>query len=194
MPLALAAAMWLWLPESVRLLALRPGTGPRIATTLRRINPALVFPPDAQFIAARQRPGEARAVAAGSGVAAAGMPLGFVSRYLVPLFTDRRAAITLLLWFIFFCNTTVLNLLNQWLPTFVTTTGLPQADSLRIASTLQFGGMVGVITMGVLADRFGFFRVLATAFFGAGTFVALTGTVGGSAALLLITIPIAGSA
>jgi len=193
LPVALAAAMWVWLPESVRLLALRPGTAGQIVTTLRRINPALSFPPDVEFTLAREKVASRPAGAdAGGQIPVIGPALGFVTNYLVPLFTDRRAVITLLLWFIFFCNTTVLNLLNQWLPTLVTTTGLPQGESLRIASTLQFGGMVGVISMGILADRFGFFRVLATAFLTAGVFVGLVGSVGATAPLLVATIAIGG--
>ena len=64
--------------------------------------------------------------------------------------------IALILWVIFFLNLTVLNLLNSWLPTLVDTTGLPHDQALRIASSFQFGGMIGVISMGVLADRAGF--------------------------------------
>ena len=132
-PLFLVLAMWAWLPESVRLLALRPGTGPRIAGILRTVNPALEFPADTQFVNTREPP----------------------KREFRPfqLFTEGRTSTTLLLWVIFFLNLTVLNLLNSWLPTLVDTTGLPHEQALRIASSFQFGGMVGVISMGVLSDR-----------------------------------------
>jgi MFS transporter, AAHS family, 4-hydroxybenzoate transporter len=86
----------------------------------------------------------------------------------------------------------VLNLLNNWLPTLVNTTGLPQEQALRVASSLQFGGMVGVVSMGMLADRFGFFRVLPIGFFVSGTFVGLVGSVGTSVYLLVAMIAIAG--
>jgi MFS transporter, AAHS family, 4-hydroxybenzoate transporter len=171
-PLFLAAAMYVWLPESPRLLALRPGTDATIARTLRAIDPALKFAADTKFTLAQER--------------AADTPR-------VPqLFTDRRAAITLVLWFIFFMNTTVLNVLNNWLPTFVNSTGLPQTTALRVASSLQFGGVVGVISMGMLADRYGFFRVLTVGFLVGGVFVGLIGTVGAQAALLAATIAVAG--
>src|SRR5258708_5420378 len=55
-PLFLLIAMWAWLPESVRLLALRPGNGPRISAILRRVNPALEFPADVRFVNSRQHP------------------------------------------------------------------------------------------------------------------------------------------
>jgi AAHS family 4-hydroxybenzoate transporter-like MFS transporter len=172
LPLVLAAAMYFWLPESVRLLALRPGTRHQIARTLRSINPALEFSDDTIFTLSQE------------GVA--NTPRVF------QLFTERRLAMTLLLWFVIFLNTTVLNLLNNWLPTLINSTGLPQVVALRVASSLQFGGLVGVITMGMLADRFGFFPVLAAGFFVAACFVGLIGSVGAAAAVLAATIAIAG--
>ncbi len=171
-PLVLLLAMWAWLPESVRLLALRPGTGARIAGILRRINPALEFPPDVRFVNPRERPkAEFRPV---------------------QLFTESRAPITLLLWLLFFLNLTVLNLLNSWLPQLVDTTGLPHDQALRIASSFQFGGMLGVISMGIMADRFGFFRVLPTAFLVGGAAVGMVGSVGTSIYLMVAMIAVAG--
>ena len=171
-PLILLVAMWVWLPESARLLALRPGNGARIAAILRQINPALEFPADVQFVNPRERP------------KAEFRPF--------QLFTGNRAAITLIVWVIFFLNLTVLNLLNSWLPTLVDTTGLPHEQALRIASSFQFGGLVGVISMGMLADRFGFFRVLPIAFVVGGMAVGLVGSVGTSIVLLVAMIAVAG--
>jgi MFS transporter, AAHS family, 4-hydroxybenzoate transporter len=172
LPLILVVAMLFWLPESVRFLALRPGNGDRIARTLRGINQNLSFAPDVRFVVANEQPDTEIRV--------------------VQLFTDGRMAMTLLIWIIFFMNTTVLNLLNNWLPTLVTTTGLPQDQSLRIATLLQLGGVVGVISMGMLADRFGFFRVLATGFLVAGIAIGLVGSVGTSVYLLVAGIAVAG--
>lgn len=171
-PLFLLLALWAWLPESARLLALRPGNSARIAAILRGINPALVFPDDVVFVNAHEPPkGEFR-------------PL--------QLFTENRAAMTLIVWVIFFLNLTVLNLLNSWLPTLVDTTGVAHDTALKIASSFQFGGMAGVIAMGMLADRFGFFRVLPVAFVVGGIAVGLVGSVGGSIALMVAMIAVAG--
>jgi MFS transporter, AAHS family, 4-hydroxybenzoate transporter len=172
LPLFLAAAMYVWLPESVRLQALRPGNDAEIARTLKTINPALSFPSNVTFTLAQEATADTPRV--------------------VQLFTDGRIAITILLWLVISLNTTVLNLLNQWLPTLINGTGLPQAVALRVASSLQFGGVIGVISMGMLADRYGFFRVLAIGFFVAGTFVGLIGSVGTSAFMLAATIGVAG--
>jgi len=154
------------------LLALRPGNEARIARTLRKINPTLSFGDDVKFVVAEeQRKNKPR---------------------LVQLFTERRTAITLLLWATLSFNTMVLNTLNSWLPTLVGTAGLPQEQALRVASALQFGGLIGVIGMGVLADRFGFFVVLATAFCVAGVSVGLAGSVGTSVYLLVAVLAVAG--
>jgi len=171
-PLFLLLAMWAWLPESVRLLALRPGTGPRIAGILRQVNPALAFPADVQFVNAREKPkGEFRPF---------------------QLFTEGRTSTTLILWVIFFLNLTVLNFSNSWLPTLVDRTGMPHDQALRVASSFQFGGMIGVISMGMLADRVGFFRVLPIAFLVGGTCVGLIGSVGTSIYLMVAMIAVAG--
>ena len=172
LPLVLALAMVVWLPESVRLLALRPGNNASIIRTLRRINTDLTFAPDVQFIVANERTEKKLRV--------------------FQLFTKGRTAITLLLWVILFLNTIVLNLLNNWLPSLVATTGLPQDQALRIASMLSFGGFVGVLGMGVFVDRFGFFRVLAVGFFIGGIAVGLVGLVGTNVALLVAVITVAG--
>jgi AAHS family 4-hydroxybenzoate transporter-like MFS transporter len=171
-PLLLLIAMWAWLPESARLLALRPGNGPRIAAILKRINPALEFPSDVTFVNAHEQPKpEFR-------------PL--------QLFTESRTQVTLMIWVIFFLNLTVLNLLNSWLPTLVDSTGMPHEQALRVATTFQLGGMVGVISMGRMADRFGFFRVLPIAFVVGGLAVAAAGSVTASIVLLVAMIAVAG--
>jgi AAHS family 4-hydroxybenzoate transporter-like MFS transporter len=86
----------------------------------------------------------------------------------------------------------VLNLLNSWLPSLVDSTGLPHEQALRIASTFQLGGMVGVISMGMLADRYGFFRVLPIAFLIGGAAVGMVGSVGTSIVLMVAMIAVAG--
>lgn len=48
-------------------------------------------------------------------------------------------------------------------------------DAVRTTTFFQFGGMAGVICMGLLADRFGFYRVMIAGFLVAS---ALTATIG----------------
>jgi AAHS family 4-hydroxybenzoate transporter-like MFS transporter len=93
---------------------------------------------------------------------------------------EGRTAITVLIWLSLFMNTLALNYLNNWLPTLTTETGLPEAQALRAAAALQFGGILGVISLGFLADRFGFFKVLTGSFAAGGVFISLIGWAGGA--------------
>src|SRR5258706_15934646 len=153
----MAIVLWTWLPESIRLLTVKGRDG-EVAAILRKINPALSFPRDTHFVlrqeahdqsASRLRPAR--------------------------LFMEGRKATTVLIWLCLFMNTLALNYLNNWLPTLTTETGLPEAQALRAAASLQFGGMLGVISLGFLADRFGFFKVLAASFTAGGGFFACFG-------------------
>jgi AAHS family 4-hydroxybenzoate transporter-like MFS transporter len=142
-----------------------------VAGILRKINPALSFPRDTHFVL-RQESHERSA------------------DKLRParLFMEGRTASTVLIWLCLFMNTLALNYLNNWLPTLTTETGLPEAQALRAAASLQFGGMLGVISLGFLADRFGFFKVLAASFTAGGIFIALIGWAGAAFYPLAATI------
>ena len=144
--LAMGAALWLWLPESIRLLTVQ-GKTEGVLAILKKINPALSFAPGTQFVL-RQ---ELREASAGRF-----RPLR--------LFAENRTASTVLIWLCLFMNTLALNYLNNWLPTLTAETGLAEAQALRAAAFLQVGGMFGVIILGLLSDRFGFFRVLGVSF------------------------------
>jgi len=170
----MACALILWLPESIRLLTVQGRSG-EIAALFRKINPALNFAPDTEFVL-RQEMRETSA-----------------NRYRpARLFMEGRAATTALLWLALFMNTLALNYLNNWLPTLTTEAGLADAQALRAAAFLQVGGMFGVISLGFLADRFGFYRVLACSFTFGGLFIGSIGWAGDSFYLLAATIFAAG--
>jgi MFS transporter, AAHS family, 4-hydroxybenzoate transporter len=160
MTLVMAAALWIWLPESIRFLTIR-GRNEAIAAILRRMNPNLKFEPGTEFKLPREGQQDARRLQPGK------------------LFSDGRSGVTILIWLSFFMNLLALNYLNNWLPTLTTETGLPAGQALRAAASLQFGGMLGIITMGFLSDRFGFDRVLAVAFVAGGLCIAMIGFAGG---------------
>ncbi len=172
--LLMAVVLWTWLPESIRLLTVQAKTG-GIVAILRKINPALTFEPGTQFVL-RQ---EVRERSADKFRPAR-------------LFMEGRSGITVLIWLCLFMNTLALNYLNNWLPTLTTETGLAEPEALRAAAFLQFGGMLGVISLGFLADRFGFYRVLAGSFAGGGLFIGLIGWAGGVFYPLAGTIFLAG--
>src|SRR6266550_7315496 len=168
--LFMAAVLWTWLPESIRLLTVKGRDG-EVAGILRKINPALSFPSDAHFVLRQEAHDKS-------------------ANRLRParLFMEGRTASTVLIWLCLFMNTLALNYLNNWLPTLTTETGLPEAQALRAAASLQFGGMLGVISLGFLADRFGFFKVLAASFTAGGIFIALIGWAGAAFYPLSATI------
>lgn len=162
MTFAMAGVLWVWLPESIRLLTLQ-GRSDDVIAMLRKINPALSFDPGTRVVLRE----ELREQSANQ-------------LRVVRLFREGRTVVTILIWLCLFMNTLVLNYLNNWLPTLTTETGLPAAQALRAAASLQFGGILGVITLGFLADRFGFFKVLTGSFGAGGLFIAVIGWAGGA--------------
>ena len=160
--LLMAGVLSIWLPESIRLLTVQ-GKTDGIIRILHKINPALSFSSDTQFVL-RQELREANA-----------------NRFRpVRLFMEDRTASTILIWLCLFMNTLALNYLNNWLPTLTSETGLAEARALQAAAFLQVGGMLGVITLGFLADWLGFFRVLAGSFALGAIFIGLIGAAGGA--------------
>jgi AAHS family 4-hydroxybenzoate transporter-like MFS transporter len=174
MTLLMALALWTWLPESIRLLTVQ-GRTREIIDIFKQINPALSFAPDTQFVL-RQEMKEASA------------------NRLRParLFLEGRA------------QTTALNLalpvheyagtqLSQQLAAHahdrsgVSGSGSPAGGSLPASRR-----HAGVISLGFLADRFGFYRVLACSFAFGGLFIGLIGWAGDSFYLLAATIFAAG--
>ena len=173
-PLLFGAALMLWLPESIRFLILRDPRSPQIAAILNKIDPRLHFARGTMFTMPRH---EARNPARRHVFSAAQQ-----------LFTEHRAFTTALLWACLFMNLIVLNFLNNWLPTLVIDIGLPAPQALRAATALQFGGIAGIVTMGILADRFGYYRVLGGVFTMGGLMIALIAVAGVSLVPLVIAI------
>jgi AAHS family 4-hydroxybenzoate transporter-like MFS transporter len=156
LPLLLVLVLVRWLPESLRFLSLDPvGKRAKILAILRQIEPAVQHADHVQFISERR---------------------GTIRWPVIELFRERRATMTCMLWLIFFVNLVCLNFLNNWLPTLMSAT-MPVHDAVRTTTFFQFGGMAGVICMGILADRFGFYRVMTLGFAVAAVMVATIGSV-----------------
>ncbi len=167
-PLLLAVALALFLPESVRFLATRPGTSDRIARILKQMNPALAFSPGDEFA----------------------LPAESKKTGLRParLFADGRAVMTMLLWITYLVCLISLNTLNNWLPEALSMLGLARDEAVRTTTLFQFGGIAGVLLFGIAADRIGYARVLVLAFLGLAVFVAAIGSIGPSTALLALAV------
>ncbi|HYK79481.1 MAG TPA: MFS transporter [Micropepsaceae bacterium] len=158
LPLILAAVLLLFLPESVRFLAAKTGRSHEIAAILRKAEPARSFPPDTEFVLAAEPKNK-----------------GFRP---TQLFTEGRAVTTMLLWLVFLVTLASLNTLNNWLPLALNMAGLPEQQAVRLTTLFQFGGIAGVLLLGIFADRIGYPRVLILAFIGLAIFVAATGLMG----------------
>jgi len=169
-PLLLVPLLAWRLPESVRFLAASGRAPGRVAELLRQISPSTVFAPNARFVVHETH--------------LAGIPV-------VHLFREGRAAVTLLLWVVFFMSLLDLYFLANWLPTVLNDLGASVSLAVVIGSLLQVGGVVGTFALGSVIDRFSF-RALALVYFGAVFAVGAIGQLGHSAVLVSIAIFAAG--
>ncbi len=145
-PLLLVPVLAVALPESVRFLALAGRDDGLIVAVLARFFPAAQFGPGTRFQASEAR--------------LPGLPVKH-------LFSAGRAQVTLLLWVVFFMSLLDLYFLSNWLPTVLNDLGATDSMAAAMGSMLQIGGVVGVITLGRLIDRFSF-RALALTYLVAG--------------------------
>jgi AAHS family 4-hydroxybenzoate transporter-like MFS transporter len=154
----LGVAVLAWMPESLRFIALRhdPRRRAQALALLRRLDRSIS---DAVTImpSPDERAPPRNTVAA--------------------LFADHRTFMTLLLWASFFMNMLVLNFLNNWLPTVLSQNGLAVEQAVRVTTLFQIGGIVGIVLMGVVADRVGAWRLVVSASLLSGIMVALIGLV-----------------
>jgi AAHS family 4-hydroxybenzoate transporter-like MFS transporter len=134
-PLAMVAALALWLPEAPRFLARKSKLSPRQAALLQRLD----VPPN--------QPAGALDLPSGNPIAM--------------LFDRGYALQTVLLWIIFFCSLMNLFLFAYWLPQVLHLTGMSPAEAARASSFRELGAMFAVLYLGVLIDRHGPERALA---------------------------------
>src|SRR5204862_5352649 len=112
------------------------GRSEETAAILRKADPKRSFPPNTEFV-----------------LPAEPQKKGFRP---TQLFTEGRAATTILLWLIFLVTLASLNTLNNWLPVALNLAGLPEQQAVRLRTLFQFGGIAGVLCLGILADRWGY--------------------------------------
>src|SRR6266849_10708437 len=101
-PLAIALAMFLWLPESLQFLVLRRHGREQVGRWLSRIDPTLGIGPSTEYVVPEENK--------------SGVPV-------VHLFRERRGAVTILLWTVNFMNLLNLYFLASWMPTVVRDAG-----------------------------------------------------------------------
>jgi MFS transporter, AAHS family, 4-hydroxybenzoate transporter len=171
LPIVFAPLLAAYLPESIRVLALRGNAGERIARLLARIDPSHALRSATRFVIREEK--------------ADGMPVAH-------LFREQRATSTVLLWTMFFMNLLCLFFLASWLPTVITGKGLSLEVAAIATALLQIGGCIGTLCYGPLIDRFGAFAVLSINYVAASIFIALIGISGTEVALNIATAFAAG--
>jgi AAHS family 4-hydroxybenzoate transporter-like MFS transporter len=167
-PLIVAAAMSLWLPESLQLLVLR-GKRDAARALLRRIDPAL--PEDVEPVVAER--------------AERGLP----ARH---LFLAGRAPGTLLLWLVNFMNILLVYTLANWLPTVVRDAGHSTRTAVLVGTTLQVGGTLGTLAFARMIAGRSFIPVLSASFAVACLTLALIGPALPAVAVLTAVVFVAG--
>ncbi|QBR04133.1 MFS transporter [Paraburkholderia pallida] len=171
-PIVIALAMVVMLPESMQFMVASGRGRQRLAAILRRIAPELPVDAATHYVSHERPP-------AGSRVTA--------------LFADGRARLTLLQWGVNFMNMVNLFFLANWLPTIATDFGYNIADAALIGTMLQVGGVAGTLAMGPLIDRWGFFRVLGPCYLlAAAAIVSMASAASVSLVLLLTVVTISG--
>jgi AAHS family 4-hydroxybenzoate transporter-like MFS transporter len=138
LPLVIALVLIKLLPESVRFLAATGADPRKIARIMKRISP------DLERAEIRVPP---------PGPESKGIPVKY-------LFTERRAAGTILLWIPFFMNLLLLYFFVNWLPGLLTTAGLPDSAGVTAAGIFSLGGMTGSLSQGKLMKAFGAFATI----------------------------------
>jgi AAHS family 4-hydroxybenzoate transporter-like MFS transporter len=142
-PLAIAAYAIFALPESIRFIAARAEQSEEAAAVIRKIAPEVQLPASVQFTIHEARQAK----------------VGIAS-----LFGPGRTLPTVLITLIFVCNTFGVYFFMSWLPVLMKQSGLSMKWSLLSTVLLNGGGAVGTVTMGVLIDRFGIFKVVTTSY------------------------------
>ena len=165
MPVLLAPALGLALPESVRYLVSKGGDGTRVAAALRRVAP------DPALEGAR--------------FAGANAPRRSPVR---ELFAGGLLPGTLLLWLAFFMSLLVVYLLSNWMPTLIQRSGISLSRASLITAAFQVGGTIGAIVIGRLMDRGNPHSVLGIAYIGAGGFVSLIGIAAATPWLMTLAV------
>jgi MFS transporter, AAHS family, 4-hydroxybenzoate transporter len=170
-PLAIALAMLLWLPESLQFMVVRHKGRERIARWLRRIDPSVDVLPETQFVVREQ--------------SREGVPV-------VHLFREGRSAVTIVLWVVNFMNLLNLYFLASWLPTVVRDAGQSASTAVLAGTVLQVGGTIGTVGLAWLIARLGFMPVLTWSFTIACVTIALVGQPGVALGVLFLLVFVAG--
>lgn len=176
MPLMLLPIIWFALPESLRFLLAKQPNDPRIPAIVRRMQRRNEEEDIVVLHAAPKDPVTEEAVR-GSG-------------FFAGLFGEGRTLRTLFLWFAFMSSFTYISAGNWKTTIFRDVVGLDW-QQVALATALGTGfGIAGNIAIGIAIDRWGFRKVLPTAFFIAAVTIIIMGSLTPYVALFFIFLVI----
>jgi len=167
-PIVVAILLIAFLPESIRFLVLKGGHNKKVSEYLGRIVPGTTIP-DEIIVGEDEHSSSSK----------------FSVRQ---LFAEGRAAVTLMLWTMFFMNLLNLWFLNNWLPTIMGDLGIQVETASLVTSLFQIGGLLGAVALAGMLGRRLSFGVLAVTYFAAAIFILLIGEAGASIPLLVMAV------
>lgn len=126
-PIVIGLVALIWLPESIKFMAIRESRHGELRALLSRLYPDVALPTDARFVVEHEQ-----------------QYAGFNPAY---LFRDGLALITPLVWLIFALNLMGYFFLLSWTPTLLTAAKLPPATAALAGAVLQIGGTVGALVL-----------------------------------------------
>ena len=170
-PLLVAVVLAVWRPESLRFLMARNIRLDEVRRTLERIAPGEIGP-DVVLVASPERERE-------------GVPVKH-------LFTEGRAAKTVLLWVAFFMCFMALVTVTAWTPTVLRSVGFSISAGALIIGLNNAGSVCASALSGFLVDRFGPYKTLVPGFILGGICLAAFGQATSSVAVLAVVSTLAG--
>jgi AAHS family 4-hydroxybenzoate transporter-like MFS transporter len=131
-----AAALWLWLPESIRFLVLKGGRSARVSQTLHKIDPAIEVSPSDHFVLSDEfKPNR--------------------NFHIGQLFHGDLRLITPLLWLGYFASSLGIYFAASWGPIVVEELKFPRQTSALVASTGSLAGAAAGLLLMRFTDRRG---------------------------------------
>lgn len=170
-PILLAIVLIFALPESVSFLLTRGLDPENVRRIVHKIAPDIPASPDTRYVVNEEK--------------LPGVPMKH-------LFTENRAAVTLLLWVPFFTSFMVLIFITSWIPTLLRAGGLSIVQAGLAIALNSLGSFVGSGSVGRLMDRFGRYGVLVAAFILASAATGLLGYSTASFATAAVAITLSG--
>ncbi|MBN4667614.1 MFS transporter [Pandoraea nosoerga] len=135
-PLLAAVMLALWVPESIRFLALKRRRTHEIARVAAQLHPGKVFNAQMQYVVSSEATGAQHA-------------------RLRQLLAGRLRRVTPLLWAVYVANSMALFFLVSWLPMLIEAIGVPPARAALVSSAFSVGGTIGGLALMRFVDTRG---------------------------------------